>query len=34
MNIHHQLFSNQSIELSPSSEIDNIVQEGEVIFKF
>ena len=31
--IHHQLFNNQSIELNSSSEIDNIVQEGEVIFK-
>ena len=31
--IHHQLFSNQSTELSSSSEIDNIIQEGEVIFK-
>ena len=31
--IHHQLFNNQSIELSLSSEIDNIIQEGEVIFK-
>ena len=31
--IHHQLFNNQSIELSSSSEIDNIIQEGEVIFK-
>ena len=32
-NIHHQLFKNQSIELSSSSEIDNIIQEGERIFK-
>ena len=31
--IHHQLFNNQSIELGSSSEIDNIIQEGEVIFK-
>ena len=31
--IHHQLFSNESTELSSSSEIDNIIQEGEVIFK-
>ena len=31
--IHHQLFSNQSIELSSSSDIDNIFQEEEVIFK-
>ena len=31
--IHHQLFNNQSTELSSSSEIDNIIQEGEVIFK-
>ena len=31
--IHHQLFNNQLIELSLSSEIDNIIQEGEVIFK-
>ena len=31
--IHHQLFNNQSNELSSSSEIDNIIQEGEVIFK-
>ena len=31
--IHHQLFNNQLIELSSSSEIDNIIQEGEVIFK-
>ena len=30
--IHHQLFNNQSIKLSSSSEIDNI-QEREVIFK-
>ena len=31
--IYHQLFNNQSIDLSSSSEIDYIVQEGEVIFK-
>ena len=31
--IHHQLFNNQSIELSSSSETDNIIQEGNVIFK-
>ena len=31
--IHHQLFNNQSIQLSSSSEIDNIIQEGEVNFK-
>ena len=31
--IHHQFFNNQSIELSSSSEMDNIIQEGEVIFK-
>ena len=31
--IHHQLFNNQSIELSSSSEVDNVIQEGEVIFK-
>ena len=31
--IHHQLFSNQLIELSSSSEIDNTIQEGVVIFK-
>ena len=30
---HLQLYSNQSTELSSSSEIDNIIQEGEVIFK-
>ena len=34
MKIHHQLFNNQLIELSLSSEIDNIIQEGEVIFKY
>ena len=31
--IHHQLFNNHPIELSSSSEIDNIIQEGKVIFK-
>ena len=31
--IYHQLFNNQSVELSSSSEINNIVQEGEVIFR-
>ena len=31
--IHHQFFNNQSIKLSSSSEIDNIIQKGEVIFK-
>ena len=31
--IYHQLFNNQSIDLSSSSEIDYIIQEGEVIFK-
>ena len=31
--MYHQLLNNQSIELSSSSEIDNITQEGEVIFK-
>ena len=31
--IHHQLFNNQLIELSLSSETDNIIQAGEVIFK-
>ena len=31
--IHHQLFHNQLTELNLSSEIDNIIQEGEVIFK-
>ena len=30
--IHHQLFKNQSVELSLSSEINNIFLEGEVIF--
>ena len=29
----HPLFNNQSIELSSSSENDNIIQEEEVIFK-
>ena len=31
--IHHHLFSNQSSELSSSSEIDKIIQEEEEIFK-
>ena len=31
--IHHQLFKNQSLELSSSSEIDNMIQEEEAIFK-
>ena len=31
--IQHQPFNNQLIKLSSSSEIDNIIQEGEVIFK-
>ena len=31
--IHHQLFNNQSLELGLSSEIDNIIQEEETIFK-
>ena len=31
--IHHHLFNNQSLELSSSSEIDNIIQEEEEIFK-
>ena len=31
--IYRQLFNNQSIELSSSIDIDNIIQEGEVIFK-
>ena len=31
--IHYRLFNNQSLELSSSSEIDNIVQEEEAIFK-
>ena len=31
--IHYQLFNNHSAELSPSSEIDNIIQDEEVIFK-
>ena len=30
---HHQLFNNQSIELSSSSETENTIQQGEVIFK-
>ena len=31
--IHHQVFNNQLTELSLSSEIDNIIQEREEIFK-
>ena len=31
--INHQLFNNQSLELSSSSKIDNIIQEEEAIFK-
>ena len=31
--IHDQLFNNQSLELSSSSEIDKIIQEEEAIFK-
>ena len=32
--MHHQLFNNEPVDLSSSSEIDNIIQEGrEVIFK-
>ena len=31
--IHYQLFNNQLIELSSSREIDDVIQEGEVIFK-
>ena len=30
--VRHQLLNNQSIELSSSTEIDNIIQEREVIF--
>ena len=30
--IYHQRFNNQSIELTSSSEIDNIIQDEEVIF--
>ena len=33
MKIHYQLFNNQSVELSSSSEIGNIIQEGKVMFK-
>ena len=33
MKIHQQLFNIQLIELSSSSEIGNIIQKGEVIFK-
>ena len=31
--IHHQLLNNHSLELSLSSETDNIIQEEEAIFK-
>ena len=31
--IHRQFFNNQSIELSSSGEIGNIVQVGELIFR-
>ena len=31
--IHHHLFNKQPTKLSSSSEIDNIIKEGEVIFK-
>ena len=31
--MHQQLFNNQLTELSLSSEIDNVIQVGEVIFK-
>ena len=31
--IYRQLFNNQSVELSSSIDIDNIIQEGEIIFK-
>ena len=31
--INHHLFDNQSIELSSSSKIDNIIQDGEVILQ-
>ena len=31
--IHHELFNNQSIQLSLPSEIHNSIQEREVIFK-
>ena len=33
MKIRHQLFNNQLTELILSSEIDNIIQERELIFK-
>ena len=33
MKIHHPPFTNQSLDLSLSSEVDNIIQEEEVIFK-
>ena len=32
-NSYHQLFNNQSIELSSLSEIENIIYEREAIFK-
>ena len=31
--IHHHIFNNQSLELSPLNEIDNIIQDEEEIFK-
>ena len=31
--IHHQLFNNQSIESSSSSVIDDIIKQGDVVFK-
>ena len=31
--VHHHLFNNQPTELSSSSEIDHIIQEGGVMFK-
>ena len=33
MKIDHHLFNNQSLQLSSLSEIDNIIQEEEEIFK-
>ena len=33
MKICHQFLDNHSIELSSSSEIDNIIQEGQAVFK-
>ena len=33
MKTHHQLFNNLSTELTSSSEIDSIIQKGEVVFK-